>query len=247
MVPGLGIPGESIHSTDWFARPVYRETARTLPVSSLWTDLRSLQRFRLQPEWINCGSVSSFVFCAFTHRSQPVFAAVTSVCPVWWPDWSMADVQSQKRINTGGVPVTPWPCTSDLPWLNQELSHCGKFLIEREDCHAVGTFAVSAIGAMGLKCPGPVFLNSSKKKISPFLPRVRIELTTLRLWDLRAAYCAIEAGLKVPVACLHLIDPLPLVRQSVCCHLGEYNLPMSVRRTTTLHSRLQVTTVNTTL
>ena len=25
------------------------------------------------------------------------------------------------------------------------------------------------------------------------LPRVRIELTTLRLWDSRAAYCAIEA------------------------------------------------------
>ena len=25
------------------------------------------------------------------------------------------------------------------------------------------------------------------------MPRVRIELTTLRLWDLRAAYCATEA------------------------------------------------------
>ena len=29
------------------------------------------------------------------------------------------------------------------------------------------------------------------------LPRVRIELTTLRLWDLRAAYCATEAGDKL--------------------------------------------------
>ena len=31
------------------------------------------------------------------------------------------------------------------------------------------------------------------KNLQTYLPRVRIELTTLRLWDSRAAYCAIEA------------------------------------------------------
>ena len=32
--------------------------------------------------------------------------------------------------------------------------------------------------------------------INKNMPRVRIELTTLRLWDLRAAYCATEASVK---------------------------------------------------
>ena len=35
------------------------------------------------------------------------------------------------------------------------------------------------------------------------MPRVRIELTTLRLWDLRAAYCATEATLVEPYSILN--------------------------------------------
>ena len=36
-------------------------------------------------------------------------------------------------------------------------------------------------------------IKKSKKIVTKNMPRVRIELTTLRLWDLRAAYCATEA------------------------------------------------------